>query len=1045
VVSPDIKFTPRPNEEGQKGKRNIYISIGAVIVIAILLIVLAVPAMSDTKRTSNPDVGRDVEVSGNILRIFQDVEDFAYNNATILASNAKLNDLAALETELNLNIEDFLRDANYAPYPKKIQNTQLIIKRASSVKLTVDYGSAPTLVPNYYVNPENTGTGKNMSVDCRVPLVREDTVAPVFLRLSGMFKAIATGEKGVVEYNHSFSRRLPYPLPYIESAQDLFAREGEGASSVMARMVTYMLTTVCRYRLNNNFRDNKYGMDANESPRNILNEGDVELAINIALILWQMKVFNNFDPETVNAVDKYFFNASEAAARSEAPTYDPTKRRGWGEGETQNYIERYFPARQSLDFLGRTLNTLISDYCYRGILDPADIMALYLCLDQQPIPNSIILNANDMDTIMFQRSMFNPRFADDYHDVINHEMFLNLSQTKTMQFKTLDHNRSEDYTEKFKLDQSPDYLISGQDIQISSTYPPKAWYTNVPMCVQEWLWKPDFSTGTRCAAYPPGERPPDHDFRFFWDLDVKLDLDLKVSEDRTSYQNLYLTSGCTVNRHIEMEFPVQVYVYWDNGKPANDALKMENLNEEGMRVNPDGTSYWFITSEADALEYFSKHMWQNLRPYNSLNQDEMVAIEGALKATDRNDPLSVSRFAKVLNDVLYWKAESASALFNSYPPQNSSRNFENTPYYNMYRFVKWYLIYWEIGTDDLHSVILDGLNVTTDFDELTDTLKVFIQQPTATFILTVNNLRDNATRDITLRTQIEIDGLSLDIEYYPFISIFPKVNKAVLYDTFDLTPYYTETEFSVAAGLDPSELVTECYSVNLMGIEYGDDIAPMDSAFIFPTFGLPGEITFQNIVDEHFTNSIDASRLPLLMEAFRVMIVPQDAYHGAAGPPYTLGFENLNNKYSIRLILETSDMDDAEATEAVDHLLDWAVKYGSDVFYMLGTGVDSVNAYLSLIKRELPLDELDGLTIVMTKPYEGGMYSVDQGPALKEFSVVPPYPYYDSILDQKTALYYGIGEEGTRFSDTTSPNVLKGQFIKGDIKIISGLSSAVAA
>ena len=44
-----------------------------------------------------------------------------------------------------------------------------------------------------------------------------------------------------------------------------------------------------------------HGMDANESPRNVLNEGDVELAINIALVLWQMKVYGNYDGNVVEA------------------------------------------------------------------------------------------------------------------------------------------------------------------------------------------------------------------------------------------------------------------------------------------------------------------------------------------------------------------------------------------------------------------------------------------------------------------------------------------------------------------------------------------------------------------------------------------------------------------------------------------------------------------------------------------------------------------------------------------------------------------------
>jgi hypothetical protein len=1037
-ISSDIKFTPRPDEEAPKGPRRIFISLAALVLVAILIIVLAIPTIQQAEENDRADIRKEVELSDNVLKILQEVEVFAYSNATELVSKGE--DIQKIQEDLNQNVDEFLDLYKFDPYPHFIQNSQISIKRIGQLRLTVEEGFAPVLVPNFYVNPENIGTGEYRTIDCRVPLVRKQVAAPVFLKLSGNIHAQVKDSKGILQtqHNHSINRRLPFPLPFIERSQDLFAMEGQGRESMMSRMVNYMLTTVCRYRM---MKHVEYGMGANESPRNVLNEGDVELAVNIAILLWQMKVFGNFDQASVDAVDEYFFNASLIASRSRADVYNPTGRRPWGEGETQNYIERYYPARQPINYLGRTLNSLVMDFCFKGMIDPADIITLYLCLDQQPNPFSMLVDPTDMYSILYEKSLFNARYQDDFFDVVNQEVYLNLSEEEQMEFRTLGPNRKEDYSERLNVDQSPDYLIAGRDIHIEGIYPPKAWYTNVVMTVEEYLWKPQYGPRTRCQEWPPGQRPPDHDFRFFWDMDVNLKFNLKVSENRRSYHDAYLTSGCTVDRYVEMDFPVQIFIFWDTEIPKNDALKMHNLNEKDeMSVYENGTSYWFITSESDALEYVSKHMWQNLRPYNSLNMDELVAIEGAFRATDKDDASSVSEFTKVLTDTLFWKGQKSAELFTSYVT-NTDPDFMRTPYYNMYRFIKYYLLYWEITTDDLKPLILDGLNVTTDFNEITDTLKIFIRHTSATFILTVSNVRSNSTRDITLRTTLDIDGLQLDVEYHPLSSSFPTIHSARLFDAFDLAPRYRETELTTAAGLDPVVAVTECYGISLGGLDLEVGQSSMDSRFIIPVGGLATQ-TLQGGVDTHLVEGSDSVQLSALLDSIFAEVSSDIDADGFTGNYFPLGFENINHGYTLRLLLNTSGMSQVQGKAAQKDLLEWTVEYGPRIFHMLGNQVGSLEAYRALLEEDLSQHIRQNIIFVLAKPYEEDrLYSLNFQSGMKEFKVIPD-GFYRQDCTLGPMLFYGIGVEEEHLSPTDQVNILKGQFIKGGATISSGLSAA---
>jgi hypothetical protein len=436
------------------------------------------------------------------------------------------------------------------------------------------------------------------------------------------------------------------------------------------------------------------------------------------------------------------------------------------------------------------------------------------------------------------------------------------------------------------------------------------------------------------------------------------------------------------------------------------------------------------------MEYFSKHLWQNLRPFNSLNMDEVGAIAGALHATDRTDATSMAGFSKVLADALFWKAQTAADLFRTYPPQGQTP-FENTPYYNMYRFVNWYLIAWKTTTGDLHPLVLDGLNVTSDFDEPADTLTIFIKGPSYMFTLMVNNLRNNATRDIALRTQITAGGFILDVTYKPLTSRLPQVNMASL-DGYEILPVYDLEELIPASGLDPADSVQETYAVNLPGLLLDDQGQPMDSRFILPSGSLAVE-DLQGLVEDHLGNA-GADDVEVLLT--RITDLAEADLDTTTGAYYTLGFENTNNRYGFRVLLNLSGVPDAQARDMRTDLLEWAAESGPRVFYMLGSGIGSLEAYRSLMHQQLGDFVMEHVIFVLSKPYtEDRLFSLDFQPGWTEFQVVPE-AFYRQDLSGGPALLYGIGVEEERYASEET-NVQRGQFIKGDARLFSAATAYV--
>ncbi|HLE45591.1 MAG TPA: hypothetical protein VI915_01180, partial [Thermoplasmata archaeon] len=131
----------------------------------------------------------------------------------------------------------------------------------------------------------------------------------------------------------------------------------DGSESEFARIVRYILTTAAQFRVLQGFAMDPYG-EPGTSTGSVLSPADVEIAVNLALMLEEMRRFRAVDARSPAALDANHF--LDRAGRFA------------GEGLVPDAAER-------------TMEQLFATYARGGTVDPADLFALYSAFDADPV------------------------------------------------------------------------------------------------------------------------------------------------------------------------------------------------------------------------------------------------------------------------------------------------------------------------------------------------------------------------------------------------------------------------------------------------------------------------------------------------------------------------------------------------------------------------------------------------------------------------------------------------------------------------------------
>jgi hypothetical protein len=548
----------------------------------------------------------NVDLKHHIQEVVDNIKNFIVINATELIKSTQKEsvNLNALQNSLNDNLEHTL-NSNYRPYFVKEQK----------IEITVSYGKVelkPMFKTTYDLERyPRISTEENNRLETYLVGEYYDTSIPYSylvegeLKLSGrQLKTKGSNNNGdLIKRNIQINELLPLPNLFIEYKLQQFQNNANTTFSDLGRMMNYMLTTVARMRIYN-----KHKFGPGYSHKNILNEGDVELSLNLALILEQALLFRAFDGDSIKEIDRYFYGADELGNPE-----NPTGKRLWGSAEINNYYE--YQSRRALvtNPTGRLLSTLVNQYVTTGRIDPTDLLALYLVLDKGSRTASII-SPKDTWAILQERYgtsyLMDPRVLTDPSDTTNLKFILNLpsisEQQNSFHFSSELTGDSNYQRIEFLVDQQPNYLVLGADFKVTGLDNPRGWDTTASK-----------REGTRTPFFVP-EPPEEHDYRLEWDLEVKGKFNLKVKA-QDEIPNGWLT-GFWQEKEIDFGFPLNIYT-WFEEDPKINSVNFVDFNTGQVMVEG-----WVITTESVLVEYFEKTFWKYLKPFVALGFDSICSI-----------------------------------------------------------------------------------------------------------------------------------------------------------------------------------------------------------------------------------------------------------------------------------------------------------------------------------------------------------------------------------------------------------------------------------
>jgi hypothetical protein len=683
-----------------------------------------------------------------------------------------LQDLDGLAWEINKEINNFI----HYNASETLVGEQSILE-SYSVDTSLDLENAETklneyfqtYIDDYYLNKGSDVkieiTDHNIHIDLDYQNTddselgtNEITVEPVYYKISGEYtiKLTDTSSNLNILRVFSFDKTIYLPEPFLRSKLNEYQNNALTEASDIGRMVRYMLNTLARYRAKIG-----YGQGPFDSPRNILNEGDIELAVNLAIVLEEAYLFRAYNNDAVKAIDSNYFDLSDLT-RAGGDKYNPTGKRLWGDAEISNYNNyvKHLPASPAQ----RSLTSLFNNYVIRGLLDPTDLFALYLCLDNDPYPDAIDIDPADEVSIPEDESLLNPRqtWGPNY-DATNLEYILNVNVNDPFEFWDENADKNNNLTNTFEsieVDHFPDYLVAGStNLEISNLYPPRGWYTNVDLdtCYPNNLTTVNGSLGgRRCPKLPPPPRPIDHDFQMQWDLEIKGSFDLTVCRD-PSYK---VADGARTNpwysQTIDLDFKVPVYL-WLRSLPQNNAIVFENLN---TGVLDNETAEWIIEPEAIASEYFTEFIWKNIRPLvgenfeYSMNFIDLVLSNGFPEQLEVDHPNDLK---SRLMDMMLVKDSELQVMVENDPP-----------WWELITFMDTYLEVQGLIELDFGPIWIDGYEIVLENKLDEDYIIIYVMTDYGHIDLKFDNIHNINTRNIIFHHELYIEDI---INYNEFFDM----------------------------------------------------------------------------------------------------------------------------------------------------------------------------------------------------------------------------------------------------------------------------------
>ena len=395
----------------------------------------------------------------------------------------------------------------------------------------------------------------------------------------------------------SFSVNTVDPERALDALISLMEKDSGGWYSGLARDVEYMLNALVRSRVKM-----KVGTSFTDTYLHLLNEGDVELAVNLA-IAYRIFRWTGSKPVTLTEeVDSFFSDQMPEAVMN------PSGARQWGEAEKDNFND--YISRSHGETRRRSITDMMSIIEDFSHTDPADLFLRYLYMDRVSGGN---MDPLDLEGPLEENRLLNPRQPGDRVDPFALEHHTRYPDSRGIRIETLPG--TPDDRDMIIPEMDTRYIVSGRDLSVSGIHSFDALYTNANLSFTDSDLVAygnssfsNLSTVTRCGAIPPPTKPPSHDYRIEWNLELEGSYRLNATNRGWSGSDPF---PGYVDRKISFSFPVRIFTgtgrLFDENFPG-----LRNINTGRQFYTPISTG-WVITPVANATEFFESLVWQKLR------------------------------------------------------------------------------------------------------------------------------------------------------------------------------------------------------------------------------------------------------------------------------------------------------------------------------------------------------------------------------------------------------------------------------------------------
>jgi len=505
----------------------------------------------------------------------------------------------------------------------------------------------------------------------------------------------------------------------LERLLDMAGEQMDGYGSPLARDVEYMLNTLVRVR-----SINRFGWENYQDEYNVLNEGDVELAFNLALAIRLSALTGHVPQELVASIDQMFTRQTSSLIMN------PTGYRIWGLKEKANF--RTYEKSSGLPSQRRSASGLLDAAVEMGHADTADLFARFLYLEKlysggsgYTPPRFIFF---DQKGALEEAQLINPRQRQDLSDPFSLRSIATFPDEDGIALASRDLQNPDAENLSFRpvIDTANGMQVLSMDIRATGIDDVDAWYTEVALNRSaESLININVTPGrggdTRCGGVVPPLKPPSHDFRLQWDITIKASIDLKAYS--------FAWRGNSINdpqaaRTINISFPVRVLA-WNDQRSSNDDIPW-TIRYVTDTVNNEFASGYIIKPEANATEFFESIAFQPLREAfdTIISLGRYVQGLGQEELPDTDDRASLHLMAvQAVSDLTAWE-----------------RGLNGSSVQNLVKLLWDYL---DNGSliPYVEPIKVDGLTVVLLYSAANDRLDIVAELPSGSATLSVTGLR----------------------------------------------------------------------------------------------------------------------------------------------------------------------------------------------------------------------------------------------------------------------------------------------------------------